>query len=85
MRCWRSLRGEQTQGRQVQIDLGTVAARVIDGHAAELDGRDLRIEAALEPTIVTGDPRLIERLVDNLVDNAIRHNRQGGRNRDQNR
>jgi signal transduction histidine kinase len=71
--------GEQTQGRRVQIDLGTVAARVIDGHAAELDGRDLRIEAALEPTIVTGDPRLIERLVDNLVDNAIRHNRQGGR------
>jgi signal transduction histidine kinase len=71
--------GEQTQSRRAQIDLGTVAARAIDGHAAELDGRELRVEAALEPTIVTGDPRLIERLVDNLVDNAIRHNQHGGR------
>ena len=71
--------GEQTSSRRAQIDLGTVAARALDDHAAQLDGRDLRVDAALEPTVVTGDPRLVERLVDNLVDNAIRHNQQGGR------
>ena len=71
--------GEQTSSRRAQVDLGTVAARALDNHAAQLDGRELRVDAALEPTVVTGDPRLVERLVDNLVDNAIRHNQQGGR------
>ena len=71
--------GEQTWSRRAQIDLGTVAARALDSHAAQLDGSELRVDAALDPTVVTGDPRLVERLVDNLVDNAIRHNQQRGR------
>jgi len=70
--------GEQTSARRAQLDLGNVAARVLDGRTAEIEGSGLRLDAALEPTAATGDPRLVERLVDNLVDNAIRHNERGG-------
>jgi signal transduction histidine kinase len=34
----------------------------------------LRVTAALQPALVSGDPLLLERLVANLVDNAARHN-----------
>jgi signal transduction histidine kinase len=70
--------GEQTSDRRVQLDLGSVVARVLDGRTAEIEARELRLDASLEPTVATGDPRLVERLVDNLVDNAIRHNERGG-------
>jgi signal transduction histidine kinase len=70
--------GEQTSGRRAQMDLGNVAARVLDGRTAEIEGSGLRLDASLEPTAATGDPRLVERLVDNLVDNAIRHNEHDG-------
>ncbi len=70
--------GEQTSSRRAQVDLGAAAARALDGHAEEIAGSGLRVDAALESTVVTGDPRLVERLLDNLVDNAIRHNERGG-------
>ncbi len=70
--------GEQTSSRRTQVDLGIVAARALDGHAGALEGSGLRVQAALESNVVTGDARLLERLVDNLVDNAIRHNEQRG-------
>jgi signal transduction histidine kinase len=70
--------GEETSGPRAHMDLGNVAARVLDGRTAEIEGSGLRLDASLEPTAVTGDPRLVERLVDNLVDNAIRHNNDGG-------
>ena len=60
------------------MNLGSIAARVLDGRAAEIEGSGLRLDASLEPTAATGDPRLVERLLDNLVENAIRHNQHGG-------
>lgn len=41
-------------------------------------GRDINIDASLEPAPIAGDRRLIGRLVSNLVDNALRHNVPGG-------
>jgi signal transduction histidine kinase len=70
--------GEQASGRRAHLDLGNVAARVLDGRTAEIEGSGLRLDASLEPTAATGDPRLVERLLDNLVDNAIRHNEHRG-------
>jgi signal transduction histidine kinase len=52
------------------VDLATVVQDVVD--AADL--RDRRIDAELEPAVISGDPVLAERLVANLVDNAIRYN-----------
>jgi signal transduction histidine kinase len=40
--------------------------------------RDPRVDAALAPAPVLGDPKLTERLTANLVDNAVRHNVAGG-------
>ena len=51
---------------------------MLDNHAAEIESGALHLDARLEPAVVTGDPRLVERLMDNLVDNAVRHNEQGG-------
>jgi signal transduction histidine kinase len=57
-----------------ETDLATVAEDVID--AAGIG--DLRVHAALEPAVISGDPVLAEHLVANLVDNAVRYNDPGG-------
>ena len=45
---------------------------------AELEQRELKLEANLGQAPTSGDPRLAERLVANLIDNAIRHNHPTG-------
>jgi signal transduction histidine kinase len=57
-----------------EIDLATVAEDVLD--AVGLDGR--RVQASLEPAVISGDPVLTERLIANLLDNAVRYNLPGG-------
>ena len=57
-----------------EVDLATVAEDVLD--TAGL--RDRRVHATLEPTVVAGDPVLVERLIANLVDNAARYNTADG-------
>jgi signal transduction histidine kinase len=69
---------EQTSHRHARLDLGNVVARVLEGRTAQIRDSGLRLNASLEPTGATGDPRLIERLLDNLIENAIRHNHPGG-------
>jgi signal transduction histidine kinase len=44
----------------------------------QVEARDVRIEATLEPAPMMGDPGLIERLVVNLVDNALHYNQADG-------
>jgi signal transduction histidine kinase len=57
-----------------QVDLATAAEDVLD--TAGLG--DLRVHAALEPAVISGDPVLAERLIANLVDNAVRYNAPAG-------
>jgi signal transduction histidine kinase len=57
-----------------QVDLATVVEDVLD--AADL--ADVRVYAALEPAVMSGDPVLAEHLVANLVDNAVRYNASPG-------
>ncbi|NKE60959.1 HAMP domain-containing histidine kinase [Lentzea sp. PSKA42] len=60
------------------VRLDEVARGVVDSrrHVARQAG--VRLEAALWPQVVSGDPVLLERLVVNLVDNAITYNHEGG-------
>jgi signal transduction histidine kinase len=64
--------------RHEPVDLTALAARVLDGIAAEIESRGLRLHTALEPASTFGDPALAERLIANLVDNAVQYNEPGG-------
>ena len=57
-----------------EVDLATVAEDVLD--TAGLGDR--RVQATLEPAVISGDPVLAERLIANLVDNAVRYNIPAG-------
>ena len=52
------------------VDLAMLTEDAVDTITVE----GLRVTAALQPALVSGDPLLLERLVANLVDNAARHN-----------
>jgi signal transduction histidine kinase len=64
--------------RREPADLSETAAAGLHTACPEANCRQIRIQAALNPAPVLGEPHLIERLTANLVDNAIRHNTVGG-------
>jgi signal transduction histidine kinase len=57
-----------------EVDLATVAEDLLD--AGRLGDR--RVNATLEPAVISGDPVLVERLAANLVDNAVRYSGADG-------
>ncbi len=61
-----------------RVDLAKLVPSVLDGVSAEAAEKRVVIDAAVEPAVTLGDPRLIERLIGNLVENAIRHNVPNG-------
>jgi len=61
------------------IELAAVTRTVLEAHELEAAAQGLRVDCSLQPVVINGDPRLIERLISNLVENAIRHNVPGGR------
>jgi signal transduction histidine kinase len=71
-------RGQRGLDRWEPVDLAALLDDVLLARRCDVDGRGLRVDAALAPAPVHGDPRLVERLVVNLIDNAITHNRDGG-------
>jgi signal transduction histidine kinase len=71
-------RGDAGLDQRELVDLSDVARRVTDLRRDEAADRGLRLELAVEPALVHGDPHLLERLVANLVDNAVRHNTEAG-------
>jgi signal transduction histidine kinase len=71
-------RGQAGPDRWERFDLAAVTDEVLLARHAEVQRRQLHIDATLDPTPALGDPRLAERLVSNLVDNAIRHNQPAG-------
>jgi signal transduction histidine kinase len=70
---------EQGVERREAFDLAAIVDDVVLARSEEIGRRGLRLETALAPATVTGDPKLVESLVTNLVDNAIRHNLPAGR------
>ena len=60
------------------VDLAAVAGELLAVRKADAEACGVRVVPSLEPALLSGDPRLVERLVANLIDNAVRHNVQGG-------
>ena len=71
-------RSQRGLDHRAPLDLAGVTAHVLHVRGPAATARGLRIDAALGPAPVTGDPRLVEILVSNLLENAIRHNLPGG-------
>lgn len=59
----------------VPVDL----ADLVRDSLSQADGRDITVEARLDPAVVHGDPTLLDLLVSNLVRNAVQHNVPDGR------
>jgi signal transduction histidine kinase len=70
--------GERGLDRRSSVDLAKVAAEVLGSRAGLASQAGVRVEPALAPAMVSGDPSLLSSLIANLVDNAIRHNVSGG-------
>jgi signal transduction histidine kinase len=66
--------GHQGIDRWTRFDLAGLTGKVVLDQPH--DG--LRVDTALTPAVVTGDPALAASLVTNLVVNAVRHNIPGG-------
>jgi signal transduction histidine kinase len=64
--------------RRHPVDLAVLAGAVLEERTGELERCGLRLQTALDPARIQGDPQLLERLMANLIDNAIRHNVAGG-------
>jgi signal transduction histidine kinase len=67
--------GYQPPSVKERFDLAELVRDVVVGHPGRAG---VRVDTALSPTVVTGDPRLAASLVGNLVDNALRHNIHNG-------
>jgi signal transduction histidine kinase len=61
------------------VDLAAITRDVVQTREPTAAARGLRLDVALQPAPLSGDPRLIERLISNLVDNALDHNVPNGR------
>ena len=72
-------RSQRGLDRRERFDLAHVAGDVVESREPDATAGGLTIHAALEPTQVFGDLRLIERLLSNLVENALRYNVPSGR------
>jgi signal transduction histidine kinase len=70
--------GQRGIDQRQPIDLAEIVAAVIRAHQPDATERGLQLRVSLDPAVMSGDSRLIERLVSNLVENAMRHNRPGG-------
>ena len=64
--------------RQEPVDLWAVAADVVDRLMPLALAKGLSLDLAGAPSVVRGDPMLLERLVENLAYNAIRYTASGG-------
>jgi signal transduction histidine kinase len=60
--------------RREPVDLAAITCEVLLARRPEASRRGLRVQTAIQPAVLDGDPLLTERLAANLIDNAVRHN-----------
>ena len=72
-------RADEPLERLEAVELDVAARRAVDALAPQIAERRIAVDAsALAPTLVRGDPVLLDRLVGNLVENAVQHNEPDG-------
>jgi signal transduction histidine kinase len=70
--------GQRGVDQREPIELAAIVGDVVARQRPEASLRGVTLDASLEPALVAGDRRLIERLASNLIENAIRHNIPSG-------
>jgi signal transduction histidine kinase len=71
-------RSQRGLDRRQPLELAAIATTVAHARQAAATADMVRLDLAVRPAALSGDPYLVERLVSNLVDNALRYNRPGG-------
>jgi signal transduction histidine kinase len=71
--------GQRGIDHREQVDLAAIVRETLRTEEPGARARGVRLQATLEPAILSGDRRLIGRLASNLIENAIRHNVPNGR------
>src|SRR5262249_57899600 len=66
--------GEGGLGQRDPVNLAAITGQILRARRPDFGHKGLRVEAAVRPAALDGDPLLTERLVANLVDNAVSHN-----------
>jgi signal transduction histidine kinase len=64
---------------QQAVELAEVVSRVAEAYRPDAEDGGRRLDTALEPAQVIGDPELLTHAVANLLDNALRHTPEGAR------
>jgi signal transduction histidine kinase len=61
------------------VDLAVIVTDTLNDLRSDIDRLRIRVDEVTTPTLLEGDPLLVERLVANLLTNAVRHNVLNGR------
>jgi signal transduction histidine kinase len=61
------------------VDLAVTVTNTLVDLRSDIDSLRIRVDEVTTPTLIEGDPLLVERLVANLLTNAVRHNVLSGR------
>ena len=69
---------EAGPGEREPADLAAITSEALAAVRPAIGRLDLRIQTAIQPAALDGDPLLVQQLAANLIDNAVRHNIPGG-------
>jgi signal transduction histidine kinase len=69
---------EAALGQRDPVDLAAVTTEALAAASPAISRQGLRVQAAIQPAALDGDPLMVQQLAANLIDNAARHNIPGG-------
>jgi signal transduction histidine kinase len=65
-------------GPREPVDLAAITGAALAASGPGISHLGLRVDTAIQPASLDGDPVLVQQLAANLIDNAVRHNIPGG-------